>query len=90
MADNGYGYCAPRNNDPAMETAPFVDFSSGYFLRSLDQLPKQGTKQPWRLNQNYFIDSLKLKRAPLEDGVLQFVPSRVAAPAAGERVVAAA
>ncbi|HTX30954.1 MAG TPA: NAD(P)/FAD-dependent oxidoreductase [Solirubrobacteraceae bacterium] len=90
MADNGYAYCVPRNNDPSMETAPFVDFSSGYFLRSLDQLPKQGTKQPWRLNQNYFIDSLKLKRAPLEDGVLQFVPAGVSAPAAGEPVSAAA
>jgi cation diffusion facilitator CzcD-associated flavoprotein CzcO len=74
MEDNGYAYCTPRNRDPSMETAPFVDFSSGYFVRAIDQLPKQGTKQPWRLNQNYFIDSIRLKHAPVEDGVLEFSP----------------
>jgi monooxygenase len=90
MEDNGYAYCTPRNNDPAMETAPFVDFSSGYFLRAIDQLPRQGTRQPWRLNQNYLIDSIKLTRAPIEDGVLQFTrPAAETAPSK-QRVAAAA
>jgi cation diffusion facilitator CzcD-associated flavoprotein CzcO len=90
MADNGYAYCTPRNHDPSMETAPFVDFSSGYFLRSIDQLPKQGTKQPWRLNQNYFIDSIKLTRAPVEDGVLEFTRPAAQTGASTPRVAAVA
>ena len=83
MEDEGYAYCAARNHDPTMGTEPFIDFSSGYFVRAVDQLPKQGTKQPWRLNQNYLIDTIKLKRAPIEDGVLEF--TRSPAGAAGER-----
>jgi monooxygenase len=90
MEDNGYAYCVPRNQDPSMETVPFVDFSSGYFLRSIDQLPRQGTKQPWRLNQNYLIDTLKLKRDAIEDGVLQFSPPAADAGAARQDAVAAA
>jgi cation diffusion facilitator CzcD-associated flavoprotein CzcO len=90
MADNGYAACIPRNQDPSMETEPFIDFSSGYFLRAVDQLPKQGVKQPWRLNQNYVIDMLKLKRAPIEDGVLEFSQLAVEPDAAGREPVAAA
>ena len=32
---------------------PLLDFTSGYVQRSLDQLPKQGSKEPWKLQQNY-------------------------------------
>ena len=88
LDDGGYAYCVARNRDPSMKTVPFIDFSSGYFLRAMEQLPKQGTKQPWRLNQNYLIDTLKLKRAPIEDGVLEFSPS--AHPAATPRQPATA
>ncbi len=89
MEDEGYAYCVPRNRDPSMKTVPFIDFSSGYFLRAMEQLPKQGIKQPWRVNQNYLIDTLKLKRAPIEDGVLEFSPpANRAAP--GRQTAAAA
>jgi monooxygenase len=90
MRDNGYAYCTPRNHDPTMGTEPFIDFSSGYFQRAIDQLPKQGTRQPWRLNQNYLVDTIKLKRAPIEDGVLEFTRSAAGAAAVGERVATAA
>jgi cation diffusion facilitator CzcD-associated flavoprotein CzcO len=90
MEDEGYACCTPRNHDPTMETEPFIDFSSGYFLRAVDQLPKQGTKQPWRLNQNYLVDTIKLKRAPIEDGVLEFTGTAAGAPAERGAVVAAA
>jgi monooxygenase len=53
-------------------TAPWVDFSSGYFQRALDRFPKQGEVAPWRTEQNYKRDVELLKKAPLEDGVLQF------------------
>jgi cation diffusion facilitator CzcD-associated flavoprotein CzcO len=72
MDEHAYASVAPRNRDPAVSPRPFTDFTSGYFLRSLDQLPKQGSKRPWRLYQNYFLDTLSLKTTPVEDGVLEF------------------
>ena len=51
---------------------PFVDFNSGYVLRAIANFPKQGSKAPWRLYQNYARDILSLRRGPLEDGSLRF------------------
>ena len=46
-------------------------------------MPKQGTKPPWRLRQNYAIDIVNLRRGTLEDGTLRF--SRRGATTAAER-----
>jgi hypothetical protein len=55
-----------------MALEPWVDFSSGYFQRALDQLPKQGTKTPWKLNQNYLADLVTLRYGAVDDGVMRF------------------
>lgn len=49
-----------------------LDFSSGYVQRSVHLLPKQGTKNPWRLFQNYFLDFLSLKTGSLQDDAMNF------------------
>ncbi len=54
------------------QTEPFVDFSSGYFQRVLDQFPRQHTEAPWKLHQDYFEDVRNLRKGSLEDGVMQF------------------
>ncbi len=64
--------CTPRNADPALTEEPWVDFSSGYIHRSLHLFPKQGSKAPWKLHQNYARDILTLRFGRIEDGVLQF------------------
>jgi cation diffusion facilitator CzcD-associated flavoprotein CzcO len=74
MDQRGYAVCTPRRDPEAGEEA-MVDFSSGYIQRSLDQLPKQGRKAPWKLRQNYFLDMADLRLRPIEDGVLEFVRS---------------
>ncbi|WP_213270486.1 NAD(P)/FAD-dependent oxidoreductase [Hyphomonas sp.] len=62
------------------ETEPFVDFSSGYFQRVMDQFPRQHTEPPWKLHQSYFTDRKNLRELPIEDGVMQFhIPSTKAA-----------
>jgi hypothetical protein len=61
---------APR--DPSVGEAPLIDFSSGYILRALDALPRQGDREPWRLRQNYLRDVRAINHRPLEDGVLRF------------------
>jgi cation diffusion facilitator CzcD-associated flavoprotein CzcO len=57
------------------ETEPFVDFSSGYFQRVMDQFPRQHTEAPWKLHQSYFTDRKNLREEPIEDGVMQFTTS---------------
>jgi monooxygenase len=71
MARQGYRTVVPRP-DPSVGPAPLMDFTSGYVLRALDQLPHQGDRDPWRLRQSYLRDRRTLRRAPLEDGVLGF------------------
>jgi len=72
LKKTGARQATPINDDPAVEFAPWLDFSSGYVQRAMAKFPKQGTKPPWRLNQNYALDLMSLRYAKLEDGVLRF------------------
>ena len=72
MDQQEYRQCVPHNTDPSVAELPFIDFSSGYVQRSIAQFPKQGSKAPWRLYQNYALDILSLKFGSIEDGALQF------------------
>ena len=65
-------YCVARVSDPDMASEFSLDFSSGYVQRSVHLLPKQGTKNPWRLFQNYFLDFLFLKTGSLQDDAMNF------------------
>jgi hypothetical protein len=38
----------------------------------MDKFPKQGTKAPWKLYQNYALDILTLKFGKVDDGVMEF------------------
>ncbi len=71
MDAHGYTHCIPRR-DPDVEEEPLINFSSGYVQRAVDALPKQGSKHPWKLYQNYALDLMTLRHAKLEDGVLSF------------------
>lgn len=84
MDAHGYDRCVPRRPDPSQPTHPFIDLRSGYVLRSIDQLPKQGDHTPWRLHQNYPRDVLLLRRGPIADEALEF--SRTASRAEREPV----
>jgi monooxygenase len=80
MDANGYDICAPHLNDPSVTEEPILDFSSGYVLRAVADLPKQGSKEPWKLRQNYAVDLRALRYGTLEDGAMTF-SRRVPAPA---------
>jgi monooxygenase len=69
MDAHGYAVCTPRAPNPSLPTEPFLDLQSGYVLRSLDELPRQGTSTPWRLHQNYFRDIPLLRRGPVADAM---------------------
>jgi cation diffusion facilitator CzcD-associated flavoprotein CzcO len=72
MDATGARQCTPRQRDPNVHAEPFLGLTSGYIRRSLDRLPKQGNKVPWRLHQNYLRDILLLRRSPVDDGVMEF------------------
>jgi monooxygenase len=72
MRKHGYRQCTPRNADPELTGEPWVDFSSGYIQRSLHLFPKQGSKPPWRLHQNYARDIMTLRFGRIDDGVMEF------------------
>jgi monooxygenase len=64
--------CTPRRGDESLGEEPWSSFSSGYVQRALDQFPKQGSRRPWRLHQNYARDLLSLRFSRLEDGEMVF------------------
>jgi monooxygenase len=69
MEARGFDVCAPEATDPSLTEEPLLDFSSGYVLRSLAELPKQGSKEPWKLRQNYPVDLRSLRFGPVDDSM---------------------
>jgi hypothetical protein len=49
-----------------------MDFTSGYVLRALEQMPRQGSAKPWKLYQNYILDRLSLGRGAVVDDCIVF------------------
>jgi monooxygenase len=78
MDANGYDACTPQRPDPSVEIVPFIDLTSGYVLRSIDKFPKQGSRPPWRMHQNYPRDILMIRRGNLEDEGMEFSRAPVA------------
>ena len=72
MDAHGYAAATPRKRDPEVQEAPWLDFSSGYIQRALTILPKQGTKKPWKLHQNYALDMMSLRYSRIDDGTMEF------------------
>jgi len=72
MDARGYDTCTPRKRSPTITKQPAIDFTSGYVLRALQELPTQGSKRPWRVHQNYALDMLEFRFASVEDGAMEF------------------
>jgi len=72
MKREGMRQCVPRNTDAAMSTEPWIDFSSGYIQRALHMFPRQGSRKPWKLHQNYARDLLSLRFGSVRDEAMVF------------------
>jgi monooxygenase len=72
MTSESQEIAVPRLEDPSVTPEPLLDFNSGYVLRSIEHLPKQGSKEPWKLRQNYPVDLRRLRYGEIEDGALIF------------------
>jgi cation diffusion facilitator CzcD-associated flavoprotein CzcO len=72
MDRHGYRACVPRQSDPSVTEVPWIDFTSGYVQRSVAKFPKQGSKRPWKLYQNYALDIVSLRFGKIDDGIMQY------------------
>ena len=61
-----------HNVDPGVTEMPSLNFTSGYVQRSIAKMPKQGSRRPWRLYQNYALDIVSLRWGKVDDGVMQY------------------
>ncbi len=71
MTKKGHAYCTPKR-PPVVNEEPGLDFTSGYVLRAVDVLPKQGAVPPWRNRQNYVSDLIALRFGKIVDGTMEF------------------
>ena len=81
MRRTGQEIATPVNDDPEVVAQDMLSFSSGYVQRAMHLFPRQGSKPPWKLNQNYLLDLLTLRHARLDDGVLRFTKRGARPPA---------
>ena len=82
MRKRGLRQATPRVGDTMLVPAPFLDFSSGYVTRAMEKFPKQGSKTPWRVHQNYARDLLALRYGSVDDRMEFSNPAPVKAPRA--------
>ncbi|MEB0079974.1 NAD(P)/FAD-dependent oxidoreductase [Pseudomonas sp. CCI3.2] len=73
MDKYGFKTAMPVCDDSSVEARPLLNISSGYVLRATNALPKQGSKKPWHLPQNYLKDLVALRYGRVEDGVIRFL-----------------
>lgn len=71
MTRRGDDVCVPREPHADFERLPVISFSSGYVQRAMPFLPKQGSRQPWTVPQNYLKDRLAMRFVPI-DADLEF------------------
>jgi monooxygenase len=81
MEVKGHRVAIPHNRDASVTAQPFIDLTSGYVSRSIEHFPKQGSRAPWRLYQNYALDLAAMRLRPVDDGVIEFsIPRPAASP----------
>ena len=71
MGHQDYVQCTPVA-EPNMATQPLLNFGAGYIQRSLDKLPRQGTRYPWSMSFNYAEDVKIFRKGRVDDPALKF------------------
>jgi len=67
MRAKGASVVVPRLPATGIERRPIVEFTSGYIQRALPMLPKQGSRHPWMVKQNYIKDRLAMSFGHIEE-----------------------
>lgn len=72
MKDKNKSVVVPRFDESKYGSEPLLDFDAGYVKRALDSLPKQGSKKPWKVHQNYIKDTISLRLEKIDNPNLEF------------------
>ncbi|MFI5658481.1 flavin-containing monooxygenase [Streptomyces sp. NPDC051684] len=74
MRSNGHDIATPVASDADRSEFSVMGeaLTSGYIARADKVMPRQGTRDPWRLWNNYYRDRAMLQNAPIDDGPLRF------------------
>ena len=67
MDKKNYSFFMPKVENQNMNISPLLNLNSGYIHRSSHLFPKQGSKLPWKLYQNYFLDYKMLRINNIKD-----------------------
>ena len=67
MDKKNYSLFMPKVENQNMSISPLLNLNSGYIHRSSHLFPKQGSKLPWKLYQNYFFDYTMLRINKIRD-----------------------
>lgn len=62
----------PIVNNASITRISLLNLNSGYIHRSEHEFPKQGSKVPWKLYQNWFLDYYTLRIKSVKDDNLKF------------------
>ncbi|MGI5221548.1 flavin-containing monooxygenase [Nocardia sp. CA-290969] len=64
MDKQNYAAVVPETRG-AVGDKPLLDLASGYIQRSIGDFPRQGDRHPWKVRQNYLLDSAAVLRTDL-------------------------
>jgi monooxygenase len=76
MDRRGYDAVVPHAEPGDLASQPLLGLSSGYVTRASNILPKQGSRAPWVLRQNYLYDLVTTQLARIDHRSLTFSRSR--------------
>jgi cation diffusion facilitator CzcD-associated flavoprotein CzcO len=90
MDRHGYTQCTPRRQDATIAEEPMLNLTSGYVQRAIDRLPRQSSRKPWKIYQNYLRDLLSVRFGRVDDRTMEFRRPGERAPTNYERASAPA
>ena len=73
LDEHGLEAVVPVRPPAAQPLKPLIGLDSGYVRRSEADLPKQGSRAPWALHQNYPRDVWMLRYSPVADEGVRFL-----------------
>lgn len=72
MDKKGFTYFSPEPGEDVTAGGDYLDLNSGYIQRSAHKLPKQGSRSPWVMTQNYLKDITQIRFGRIENSDLKF------------------
>lgn len=75
MKRRGVSIVTPIAPSGELSDEPYIALSAGYITRAAATLPRQGLSRPWRLYQNYFLDTWLFRWSRLSDQLAMTNPA---------------